>query len=365
MHKIIMFFLLSSYLIFPFSVSSLSVSARNAVVMDIDSGRILYSKAKDEPHLIASITKIMTCVLAIESGKTEDIVTIGEEVLTMYGSNIYLELHEKMKLKDLLYGLMLRSGNDAAIVIATYIGSTEAKFVEQMNQKAKEIGMDNTIFTNSHGLDEKTKNYSTAHDMAKLSAYASKLPLYREISKTKKYTVASETKTYIWHNRNDLLYSYKYATGGKTGYTPKAGKTLVTTSNKNGLALTAVTLNDGNQYKTQIELYEDIYNKYDNYIILNKNKFKIDEAFYKDKIIIKNSFSYPLTSSEKDQIKILIQLTKLEKYKDNTIVGMAKVYLRDTLLKEEPIYVLKKEKVGIKYIITSIYTWFTTVFNCN
>ena len=148
--------------IIPSKVWALSLSCRSCVLMDMDSGRVLYAKDKDNPRLIASITKIMTAILAIENGNLDDTVTVGEEVLKMYGSNIYIELGEKIKLSDLLYGLMLRSGNDAAVVIANYIAGTEEKFVEMMNNKAKEIGMKNTIYNNCHGLDEETENKSTA-----------------------------------------------------------------------------------------------------------------------------------------------------------------------------------------------------------
>lgn len=323
----------------PVSVGAVSISSRNLVMMDLDSGRVLYQKSPNEKHLIASITKIMTCVLAIESGKIEDTVTVGEEVLSMYGSNIYLELHEKMKLKDLLYGLMMRSGNDAAIVIATYIGGSEEKFVEMMNKKAQEIGMENTVYKNSHGLDEVTENYSTAMDMAKLSRYAMTLPLYREIVGCKKYTVVGENKTYIWYNRNELLKRYEFATGGKTGYTPRAGKTLVTTASKNNLNLTMVTLNDGNQYQTHEDLYEEAFENYQNYVVLKQGDFKIDNAYYQEKLYIKEGFTYPLTESEKEQVKVLVQLTKRNNLQNDDVVGMVKVFLNEEVLHEEEVYV--------------------------
>ncbi len=342
-------------LLFPFTVEAVSVSARNAVLMDLDSGRVLYAKAKDDPHLVASITKIMTCVLAIESGKVDDVITVGEEVLSMYGSNIYLELGEKMKMRDMLYGLMMRSGNDAAIVLATYIGKTEENFVRMMNEKSKEIGMKNTHYENSHGLDEKTQNYSTAYDMALLSQYAMTLPLYREIVGTKKYTVQSEKKSYLWHNRNQLLTSYKYATGGKTGYTPGAGKTLVTTASKDGLNLTIVTLNDGNQYTTHKDLYEDAFSRYKNYLILDKDHFQIDEAYYQNKIYIEENFSYPLTEEEKEKVRLLIKLKKKNNFKEGEQVGVAQVYLEEELIHEEEVYVHvpKKESFWDK-----IRSWF-------
>ena len=108
----------------------------------------------------------MTSVIAIENKNLDDVVVVGEEVLPMYGSNIYIEVGEKLTLRDLLYGLLLRSGNDAAVAIATFVGGDEKNFVKMMNEKAKQLGMNNTVFNNSHGLDEDTKNYSTAYDMA-------------------------------------------------------------------------------------------------------------------------------------------------------------------------------------------------------
>ena len=329
---------------FPLSVKAVTVSGKSAILMDLNSGRVLYEKNPDEKRLIASITKIMTATLAIESGKLDDIVTVGEEVLKMYGSNIYIELNEKMSLRDLLYGLLLRSGNDAAVVIATYIGGNEEKFVEMMNQKAKEIGMKNTIFRNAHGLDEETQNYSTARDMAILSCYANKLEEYRKISGTQKYVVKGEDKTYLWYNRNKLLTSYKYATGGKTGYTPSAGRTLVTTASRNGLDLTAVTLNDPDEYNSHINLYDYAFDTYENYQIIDKNNFSIDQNFYSDKVYVKESFSYPLTEEEKSSVKVMVQLEKLKKYKNNDQVGIVKITMDDETIKTLPVYVSVKEQ---------------------
>jgi len=323
--------------------------------MDMDSGRVLYAKDKDNPRLIASITKIMTAILAIESGKLDDTVTVGEEVLKMYGSNIYIELGEKMKLIDLVYGLMLRSGNDAAIVIATYVGSSEEKFVAMMNEKAKEIGMKNTIYNNSHGLDEETENKSTAYDMALLSSYAYKNPIYREVVGTKKYSVQTDKKTYSWTNRNKLLFRYKYATGGKTGYTPSAGRTLVTNASRDGMNLTAVTLNDGNEYISHESMYEYGFENYTNYVILDKKKFKIDDNYYNDKIYIKDSFSYPLTENEKEKIKVIVKLTKLENYENDEEVGEVSVILGDDEIYSEKVYVSIENRKN--NIFTKIKEW--------
>lgn len=343
-------------------VDAVSDTATSTVVMDIDSKRILYEKNKDEKRLIASITKIMTAVVAIENKNLDDMVTIGEEVLPMYGSNIYIEVGEKMTLRDLLYGLLLRSGNDAAVAIATYVGGTEEKFVEMMNAKAQELGMKNTIFRNSHGLDEDTQNYSTAYDMALLSSYANTLLEYCEITSTEKWTVANDLKSYIWYNRNKLLTTYKYATGGKTGYTPKAGRTLVTTANKNNLNLTIVTLNDDNEYVTHESLYEYIFFKYENVLLIDKNNFYVDDYFYDGEIYVKQSFSYPLTETEKKLTETVVNIYKLDNYKNNDKVGEVSVLLNDKELYKENIYIRTKEKKE-QNIFSKIVSFFKGLFN--
>ena len=147
--------------------------------MDLTTGRILYDNQSNKKQLIASTTKIMTAIIAIEQGDLNEKIIIGNEILKMYGTNIYIEVGEKIKLIDLLYGLLLRSGNDAAIAIATAISNTEEEFVNEMNKMAEKLGMKNTVFENPHGLDEETKNYSTAYDMAILMKYANKNKIYK------------------------------------------------------------------------------------------------------------------------------------------------------------------------------------------
>lgn len=334
--RVIIFFIV---IFIPINVYAISDTAKSTMVMDMDSGRVLYEKNADEQRLIASITKIMTAVLAIENMPFDTEITVGEEVLSMYGSNIYIELGEKLSLRDLLYGLMLRSGNDAAVVIANNIASSEEEFVSMMNKKAKEIGMTNTIYRNPHGLDEETKNYSTARDMAILSSYAMTLKDYREISSTKKWSTKSDKKSYLWNNRNKLLYSYSYATGGKTGYTPSAGRTLVTTASKDNLDLTVVTLSDANEYITHESLYEYSFNKYNNYLIVDKNNFDIDDNFFEDDLYIKESFTYPLTNDETDKVKVVVHLKKLTKYSNNDKVGEVTVTLDENEIFNTDVYV--------------------------
>ena len=322
--------------------------------MDLDSGRIFYEKNANQKRLIASITKIMTAIVAIEEGDLTEKITVGEEVLSMYGTNIYVEVGEKMKLRDLLYGLLLRSGNDASVVIAKAIAGSEEKFVNLMNKKAQEIGMKNTIFKNPHGLDEETENYSTAYDMALLSKYAYKNKTYRNIVSTDKYEVSTGKKTYLWYNRNKLLTTYEYCTGGKNGYTPRAGKTLVTTASKKGLNLTIVTLSDGDIYNNHIDLYEDFFSKYKRYKLIDKNNFRIDKEFVDEDVYLEDSFYYPLTSNEVNDIKTVVHFLD-DSATDE--IGTIEIFLSNQKIGELPIYrkIKKKEQF-------SFFEWLRQLF---
>ena len=314
-------------------------TARSSIVIDIDSGRVLYENNADEVRLIASITKIMTCIIALEEGDLDSYVKADEEILKMYGTSIYLEVGEKMKLIDLLYGLMLRSGNDAAVVIAKKIAGSEGKFVKMMNEKAKEIGMTNTTFSNAHGLDEETKNYSTARDMAKLSRYAYKNKTYRKITNSEEYRVKTNNKSYLWYNRMKLLGDYKYCTGGKNGYTPSAGKTLVTTHKKNDLKITIVSLDDNDEYNNHERLAESTFDLYSNYNIVDKNDFDLvieDNLYY-----VKKSFTYPLTLEEKDNVKVLASID--DSIKEGK-VGNIKISLYNKKIETIPLYIKKEKK---------------------
>ena len=180
-------FLVGMMFIFPLHIRAISTSATSAIMMDMDSNRILYSQNIHNIRSVASISKIMTAHVAIKYGDINKEVTIGDEILKAYGSGIYIKQGEKMTLLDLLYGLMLRSGNDAALSIAKNVSGSTDKFVQKMNEEAKRIGMKNTTFNNPSGLDEEEGNYSTAYDMALLMSESMKDKTFREITKTKTY----------------------------------------------------------------------------------------------------------------------------------------------------------------------------------
>lgn len=326
-------------------------SGHSTVIMDMDSGRIVYSKNMHSKNLIASTTKIMTAIIVLENLDLDKEITVGKEVLDMYGTNIYTEVGEKLKVIDLLYGLMLRSGNDAAETLAVNTFGNEKQFVEAMNKKAKELGMKDTTFSNPHGLDDKTYNYSTAYDMALLSKYAYQNKVYRKIISTKKYTTKSSLKSYVWYNRVSLLNEYKYTIGGKNGYTPKAGKSLVSVASKDDLTYTIVTLDDNDIYNNHKYLYEKYFNKYKKFLIVDKNSFLKNTSLTKDKLYIKNSFYYPLRKDEQESITTLVKISNEKKNHkvgeviiklDNKEIGKLNIYKKAN--KKEDISIFSKFK---------------------
>jgi len=357
MKKIVVIFILIVLLI-PKNIYALGENAKAITIMDMDSNRILYSKNQNEERLIASITKIMTAIVAIESGKLDDVVTVDDSILKAYGSGIYIEIGEQIPLIELVYGLMLRSGNDAALMIAKYVGGSVEKFAEKMNEKAKKIGMENTIFLNPHGLDEETKNYSTSYDMALLTSYAMKNEIYRQIVGTKRRTVKTDKKTYVWKNKNKLLFTYKYTTGGKTGFTDSARRTLVTTASKDNLNIAVVTLNDPSDFTEHKEAYEYVFNNYTKYRVLNKDTFEVKNNKFNGRLYIKNDYYYTIKENEKDKFKINVKLEKNERSIKNNVAGITYVYFDNKVVHEEKIYLEKNKEEKKEGFFSKILGWF-------
>jgi len=326
----------------------------STIIMDYKSGRVLYENNANEQKLIASITKVMTCIVVIENCNLDKKIEVGNEVLQSYGTNIYIEVGEIITIKDLLYGLMLRSGNDAALTLATNTFGEE-RFVNMMNEKAKELGMKNTIFENPHGLDDETKNYSSAYDMSLLARYALNNKIYQEIISTKKYITKTNYKTYEWINRMSLLTNYKYCIGGKNGYTPNAGKTLISYAKKNNKIFIIVTINDSNIYDNHKRLYEKYFSLYDYYTILDSKNFSLDSSLVKNKLYIKESFSYPLKKEELEKVSTLVEITKSTNYEQ----GKIKILLENKKIGEINIYAEIKKKEDKQNIFQKIINLFT------
>ncbi len=235
----------------PGRAEAVSTSATSAILMDVESGRVLYEQNADARMLIASTTKILTALVAIREGNPTDVVTVSHAAAYTEGSSMYLKEGEQLTLESLLYGLLMCSGNDAATAIAEHIGGSVDAFAAMMNATARQIGMTNSSFANPHGLDHE-RHYSTARDMARLACAAVADETLMRIASTRTATVGGRTMT----NHNKLLQYMDGCIGLKTGYTRAAGRTLVSCAERNGQRLVAVTLQDGNDWADHQSLYE-------------------------------------------------------------------------------------------------------------
>ncbi|WP_396266309.1 D-alanyl-D-alanine carboxypeptidase family protein [Halobacillus amylolyticus] len=282
---------------------SISVSAEHAVLLDANSGRVLFEKEAYESSLIASTTKIMTAIIAIESGKLSEEVKVSERATRTEGSSIYLTEGEKIPLIDLVYGLLLRSGNDSAVAIAEHVGGSVEGFTYLMNQKARWLGMQSSHFENPHGLDGES-HYSSAYDLALLMAYAMKNETFRKVTGSEKFK--SDNRSYPWQNKNKLLTSlYDPTTGGKTGFTKKAGRTLVSSAEKDGMELVAVTLNAPDDWKDHERMYEYGFENYETYQ-LQEEGFAVSNG---NEYYLPTDIFYPLTEQEKEQMESVFHPT--------------------------------------------------------
>ena len=240
----------------PCRATAPSVSASAYVLMDAGSGRVLLSQNETAEKPIASTTKIMTALVALERSRLTDMVTVKREHLRE-GSSMYLAEGEKLTMEALLYGLMLPSGNDAAECIADWCGKGRERFVERMNEKASELGMTHTSFANPSGLDA-DGHYSCAIDMARLMAHAMQNPTFAQVVSAENAMAGTRSMG----NHNKLLGAFEGCIGGKTGYTNAAGRTLVTCAERDGLRLVAVTLHDGSDWNDHEALYEYGFSAY-------------------------------------------------------------------------------------------------------
>ncbi|MGG1618650.1 D-alanyl-D-alanine carboxypeptidase family protein [Paenibacillus sp. NRS-1782] len=280
--------------------------AQASSLMDVTSGRIIYSAEGDRELRIASLTKIMTAIVAIEHGRLQDPVKVSPTAFAKEGSSLFLQKGEQMTLENMLYGLMLRSGNDAASAIAEHVGGTEEGFVHLMNEKAVELGLSHSHFANPHGLDAEG-HYSSANDLARLTAYALHNPTFARIVKTelKKAPNPNESWDYSWHNKNKMLRLYEGADGVKTGYTKKAFRCLVSSATRDGRQLAAVTLNDGDDWNDHARMLDYVFQYYPLIPITDKQQ-PIDGY----PLLTGTSFAYPLHDGEKEQLHKRLVLYK-------------------------------------------------------
>lgn len=283
---------------------AVSVSAQSAILMDGDSGRVLYEKNADARSLIASTTKIMTAHVICQNCNVLDRVEIMPEAVGIEGSSMYLQAGEVLTVQELLYGLMLHSGNDAAVALAIYCGGTVDGFVELMNDEAHRLGLTNTHFENPNGLDGK-HHYSTARDLAMLTRAAMENPIFRKTVSTKCVTVGQRYLT----NHNKLLWRFQGADGVKTGYTKAAGRILVSSACRDGRRLIAVTINAPNDWQDHERLLDYGFDRFSFTRVVQKGqivgKMPILSGEEKEgNLVSEEDFSLLLDPEEKVRLEI-------------------------------------------------------------
>lgn len=290
-----------------------SVSAESYCLMDGDTGDVLASSNENVKMPIASTTKILTCIVALESAHPEDEVCIAKEAVGVEGSSVYLKQGEKLKLLDLLYALMLESANDAATAIAIHLAGSVEAFAERMNEKAADLGMKNSHFVNPHGLNDEA-HYASAKDLSVLMAYAMKNPVFAQLVGTKTHTIpALEQNQRFLSNHNRLLRSDSRCVGGKTGFTKAAGRCLVTAAEENGKRLICTTLGAPDDWNDHRELFDYGFSLYSQNVVLQSRELSIEipvvggEA---DRVLLTNENAVVLPLRAGETVEKIVELPR-------------------------------------------------------
>ncbi|RAP30659.1 D-alanyl-D-alanine carboxypeptidase [Brevibacillus laterosporus] len=313
------------------------ISAEAAAVIDVESGRILYEKNGNKKMRIASLTKTLTAIVAIEATDIKKVVTVPDKAIGVEGSSIYLKRGEKLTLEELLYGLMLRSGNDAAAAIALQVGGSIEGFATMMNEKAMYIGMNHSNFMNPHGLDNSDMHYSTAVDMVKLSAYALRNPQFQQIVSTKVKSISWEGEKWDrrLQNKNKMLHLYNGADGVKTGYTKLAKRCLASSASRAGRQVAVITLNAPDDWNDHATLLDYGFQQFEETSLIHKGeKWDAPQAIKledkgKVELVSLADFAYPLRAGEAQKVSKKVWLFhKQVGQKDvNEHIGFVEVYL--------------------------------------
>ncbi len=328
--------------------NAISSSAVGMCVLDKESGRILYSKNENKQLPMASTTKVVTAITVLNNCNNLDAyIQVDDSAIGVEGTSIYLRKGETIKVKDLLYGLMLRSGNDAATALACHVGGSVNGFAQLMNDLALKIGTKNSHFANPHGLDNK-EHYTTAYDLALITAYALNNPIFKQIVSTKNYVIEATNKSdkrYLT-NKNKLLSTLEGCCGVKTGFTSKAGRCLVSACERDNLTTVCVVLNCGPMFEESADLLNASFKDYESVKLLDKNKQIYNEYIINDNtgrlyLYSDEDFYYPLTDDEKDKIKIEYDVT-LNDAKEGDEVGEIKIFLAEQLIKKAKLFTMNK-----------------------
>lgn len=330
--------------------ASALTSAKSMCTMEQNSKRVLYQKDMDTMRANASTTKVVTAITVLQNCNDLDkVITVNDKSIGVEGTSIYLRKGEQLSIRDLLYGLMLRSGNDSAVALAFEIGGTEENFVNMMNDLCKTIGTKNTHFANPHGLDD-PNHYTTAYDLALVTAYALNNPIFAEIVSTRQYVIEktnTSDKRYL-SNKNRLLNSLDGCIGVKTGFTSKAGRCLVSAIERNGVTIVCVVLNCGPMFEESAELLSRAFNEYNFSPIVVKNEVIRNEYYTDDQkgelcLYADETYSYPVLNSETDKLRVVYKINKPSNdLQEGDEIGEISVFYNNHLQKTIKLYTINK-----------------------
>lgn len=315
-----------------------SVNAQGAILMDMETGRVLFEKNSKAPMPMASTTKIMSAIITLENANLEDIVIVGKRATTAPKVKMYLTEKEEIRLKDLMYALMLQSSNDAAVAIAEHVGGSVENFCAMMTAKAKELGCEDTLFVTPNGLDE-GDHHSTAYDLALIARYALQNEEFVDIINTQSVQFSSNKKSYSVNNKNRLLNEYSGAMGVKTGFTGKAGHCFVGAAKREDTTLISVVLASGwgTQGKNQKwvdtkKILDYGFNNIKHEKVINKGAYVTDIAVDRAKVdkfsvYFENDVIIPMLSNESFDIEYETADFAIAPIKKGDKFGTASVYI--------------------------------------
>ncbi len=315
-------------------------------VIEVNSGRIVHEVNGDLKLPMASTTKILTALTVIENFDLDKEIVVNKNCVGIEGSSIYLREGEKLTIKELLYGLMLRSGNDTAECLASSIINRD-EFIELMNKTARLAGASNSNFVNPHGLHDKN-HYTTAIDLAKISLRAIKNPKFKEIVSTKKINISNDGYDYdrVLINKNKLLFSYDGCNGIKTGYTKNAGRCLVTSVERNGLEFVSVVINSPQMWERSKELIDNCFNNYKMTKLVSKSEY--EDKVFKDyngnpyQIVMPNDFSYPICDNDKSLIEFRFDGKTIQEFSKNLKnEAIFEIFIKNKLIFSQNIFIIK------------------------
>lgn len=326
-----------------------TLTAECAILAELSTGRVLFSENAHAKRYPASTTKIMTALVVLENCNINDTVTVPKQAQGVEGSSIYLAAGEKLTVLELLYGLMLRSGNDAATALAIHCADSVHDFAQLMNRKAQSIGCQNTNFVNPSGLPS-TDHYTTAYDLMLIAREAMLNDTFRQIVSTQKISISWESREYnrILINENKMLYNYDGANGIKTGYTKAAGRCLVSSAERNGMTLIAIVLNCSPMYAECAKMLDYGFDNYKLTEITAKGEFNgtvpVRDGF-EDTVSYGNEEAFVFPLSEKDNISVQTELFCdfiKAPVNTNTCVGCVKIGLNGEIIKNIPLVTTKE-----------------------